>query len=338
MTSTTARLAIAALLAAFVAANNSQVHAAVITSNIPVTGTFGTTLSGGGTADLVSASGQFWQWVLFAHTKLNVSAGAQSVALSMNNVVANLNADGTTNLDYDNLTPGDPQVLNSANVDLNGSGGGNTPIPFTITASPLTINIQNLGNFQLMLSTSGANITDLRFDSTGSSPVGVGDTYGIPGNFSGLINGNIVGSLVNIPLIGSINLGTLFTLTNAPFSFPTAALPGVVTLTDLQGGFPPFPNDMGANFAAAIPFNVPIPLSIPLNVNQPNNNVPNGSSGFKTLFINGNLNVTLTMNNPNYNLNGQVNQVLIPEPSSIALAGFGLVGLVGLIWRRRRRA
>jgi len=332
---TTRSVALAALV---VLAYATHASATVVNSNIPVSGPFSAKLTGSGNASITGASGQFWQWTLFTHTKLNVSAGAQSVPLTMNPVNAtNMPASGTVNLDYDDVTPGTPINLNSFVGDLNGAGGSNTNIPFTINAGNMTINVQNLGNFQLKLTINGT-ISDLTFASTGGY-LGIDNTgaFANPGDFTAVIGGSVTGQLVNVPLLGTINLGTLTTLAPTPTVF-SGGVAGVATLSDLQGGAPPFPNDMLANFAANLALAIPVPFSTPIAVNQPNNNVPNGSSGFKTLFINGAINANLSLSDIAYSLSGTVPQTLVPEPSSFALAGMAVLGMASVVYRRRKRA
>ena len=139
---------------------------------------------------------------------------------------------------------------------------------------------------------------------------------------------HVTGTLVGVPIIGNVGLGTLFTLAPQTLSF-ASALPGFATLADLQGGLPPFPNDMLANFAAALPFTIPVPLNLPIAVNQ-TATIPNGQSGFSSLQINGNIAATLNLSNIGYNVSGTVPNVLVPEPGSLTLASLGVIGLVGL--------
>ena len=325
------RISTLAALAACAAAFATQANAATINSNIPVAGTFNASLGGSGTASLTSASGNFRQWLLFTHANIKVSASPQTVNLTIPTVnPGTMSASGNVDLDYDDFTPGTPQTVNQAALDLNGA----TNIPFNINVAPLVINT-SLGNFNLQLAVTGT-ITDIDFVSNGSSPVlgGNGGSYNLPGDFQVTLNGAVTGTLVGVPIIGNVGLGTLFTLAPQTLSF-ASALPGFATLADLQGGLPPFPNDMLANFAAALPFTIPVPLNLPIAVNQ-TATVPNGQSGFSSLQINGNIAATLNLSNIGYNVSGTVPNVLVPEPGSLTLASLGVIGLVGLARRRRK--
>ncbi len=311
--------------------------ATTVNANIPVSGTFDATLGGSGTANLTSASGNYKQYIgsypFGFYTNIGVSAPGQSVPLSIPTVSPpTMAATGNVDLDFDDVTPGTPQVVNAFNADLN----GNTNIGFVINAGALNISVGSLGTFPLTLTVNGT-ITDIDFNSTGSSLVsgGNGGLYAVPGDFSITLNGAVTGVL-NLGALGNLNLGTLFTIPSSTLPF-SAALPGFATLTDLDGGLPPFPNDMGANFQALLATGIPVPLSLPISVNQ-SNSVSGGSSGFTSLAIAGSIDATLTLSNIGYNLDGQVNQVLVPEPGTLALGSLAMVGLAVFGFRRRKSA
>lgn len=333
--STTKFFALAALITC-VAALASQARAATINSNIPVAGAFDATLGGSGVANLASASGTFRQWIpgpfgTGFHANIGVSAAAQTAGLSIPNVnPGTMAASGNVDMDYDDFTPGTPQFINSFNADLNGA----TTIPFVINVGSLNINT-SLGTFQLQLAVTG-NITDIDFNSTGGSPVigGNGGLYNVPGDFSITLNANVTGQLVNVPLIGNVNLGTITTIPSTVLPF-SASLPGFATTSDLDGGLPPFPNDMLANFQALLAGNIDVPLQLPLAV-AINQSIPSGQSGFSVLNVAGDIDATLSLSNVGYNLNGTVPQVLVPEPSTLAMGTFAVMVLSVLGWRRRK--
>jgi hypothetical protein len=326
-------LCISACAALFLGAASivTQASAATINSNIPVGGTFDATLGGSGVANLTSASGTFRQWLGFFHTNINVSAGAQQVGLNIPAVnPGTMAASGNVDMDYDNVTPGTPQFINSFNADLNGA----TVIPFVINVGNLNINT-SLGTFQLALTVNG-NITDIDFNSTGGSPVigGNGGLYDVPGDFSITLDANVVGVLQNVPIIGNVNLGTITSIPSTVLPF-SASLPGFATTSDLDGGVGPFPNDMLANFQALLAGNIDVPLQLPLAV-AINQSIPNGQSGFSVLNVAGNIDALLSLSDVGYDLNGTVPQVLVPEPSTLVMGTFAMMALSVFGWRRRK--
>jgi hypothetical protein len=311
--------------------------AAASTVSVPLTGLFNSSVGGGGTADLNGASGTFKQWVgigkFGSHTNLSVSASPQTVGVTVSPVAAtNYSASGSSSLDIQpdvNFGGPSPLSVNSLSADLNGS----SIINADITIGNLNIST-SLGTFQLQLFFDG-QINDLDFVSTGASGIVPVDLYNSPGNYLAEIQGAVTGKLVNVPIIGSVNLGTLYTL--SPTVVPVAgSLPGIATLTDGSGGSGPYPATLLANLAASLPtLNVPLELPFSVAINQ---SVPNGSSGFSVLNASGTIHANLQLGNPSYNLNGSAVSAVVPEPSTLALAGLGALGLGLAAWRRRRAA
>ncbi len=56
--------------------------------NVPLSGIFNAGVSGGGTATLNSASGNFKQWLVFTHANIGVTAAKQTVGLTVAPVAA----------------------------------------------------------------------------------------------------------------------------------------------------------------------------------------------------------------------------------------------------------
>ncbi len=248
--------------------------------------------------------------------------------------ISNTVASGSANITYDDLTPGTPQNLNSLNADFNGAGGANQNTNFSMNISPLVITIGGLGNANLQLTFNGT-ITDATFASSGGSTA---TPYAIPGTLNLTMQGTVSGTLVNILGISGFNLGlgTLFTLGSTTIPVITT-LPGNMLLTDLGAG--PFPHTMGVDLNATVPFSIPVPLTLPFNTSQTFTlNNGNHQNGFTSLNIaaGSQLNATMNLGNPVYDLNGTVANALVPEPSSLALASVGLLSVAGLLVRRRR--
>jgi hypothetical protein len=300
--------------------------------NIPLSGNFTAGVSGGGTANLTGASGTFKQWTFFFHTNIDVDADPQEVGVNVTPVgSASYASTGNSNLTYNsdvNLGGPSPISVDSLDVDLTGA-----------SAIPLGLNVENididtsLGTFQLQLTFAGS-IDDLQFVSSGGSDPGA--VYDVPGTYEAILNGSVSGKLVNVPLLGTIDLGTLFTLESDTMVSVEGSLPGIVGLTDGSGGAGPFPADLLANYGFAFPGDLSFPLILPIDVNE-TATVPNGQSGFSELHVGGEINAVLTLTGASYDLNGTVAGAVVPEPTSLALAGMGAIGLCVAAWRRRRK-
>lgn len=306
----------------------SYANAGTVSATVPLAGNFTAGVSGGGSATLDGASGNFRQWLLFTHANIGVSASPQNVGLSVSNVpVTSYSASGSSDLTYDNVAPTEPLNVDSLDVDLLGGAS----IPVGINVNPFGINT-SLGNFNLQLTFSG-QITNLVFVSDGPSDT-PGALYDVPGKFVATMQGAVTGQLVGVPIIGNVGLGTLYTLPSTEIEIE-GSLPGAVLTTDLSGGSGPYPADMLATYLAALE-NIEAPIELPFNV-AISQTVPNGQSGFSSLNASGVINATLNFNTVSYELNGIVTNGVVPEPHSFALAVSAVLGAVLLGMYRRKR-
>ena len=197
----------------------------------------------------------------------------------------------------------------------------------------------SLGNVTMTPTFSGT-ISGIKFTSSASADASSG-VAGIPGTYAVTLNGSVTGVL-SVPIVGNVSIGTLYTLpTNTVVTFD-GALPVGINLTDTGvpfGGFPDSThlNNMLADFAANLgSLSIPFTFVAPLNVDA-TYSVGNTSSGLTAIHVhNTTLTANLSLSNLAYDLSGNTNAALIPEPGSVVLGSMALLGFVGLALRRRR--
>ena len=314
---------------------SSRARATMVTTNpINLAGPFSASLGGTGNLNLTSASGNYQQGLVFTHTNASLSATAQTVPLTFTPVNAtNLPASGSISMTYDNLTSGMPDTINSVAMDLNGAGGSNTSIPFTVTSGNVAITVVGFVPINVQFTLSGT-LSDLRFDSSTPATVS-GGSFSSSGTFSAVLSGTVTAHTTGLL---SISLGVVDTIAPATQTFAGGIL-GAVTTSDLSAPNSPFPHTMGTLVAAnltglSVPFafNIPTTGTTLVNFSQ---SLGNTASGITSLNAQGTIASTLTLNNPSFSFSGTTPSALVPEPSSFALGSLGLVGLAFCVRRRK---
>jgi len=333
------------VVAALLLSVATQSRAAIVNSTInlgPVNGagnlgTFSANVTLGAGSQLQlgagAINGRYQQGLLFTHTNIDFSAQNTTANLSLSPSsigVSTSNNSGTASLDYDNLTPGTPIAIQSFSSVL--SAGVVTPM--TINSTGISMST-SAGTYTLTPTFSGS-IKNISFSSTGSD----GGTGLVPGNYSVTLNGSVSGVLNVIGI--NISVGTLYTLPADTVVTFAGTLPVGVALSDtgvpFGGGVSTVDkNTMLASFGAnltgiTLPFAFVAPLTTSVN-----NSLGNTATGLKSINIqNTTLVANINLSNISYNETGKVPNALIPEPSTLALGSIALVGLFGLVARRRK--
>ena len=253
----------------------------------------------------------FSQWILFTHATVHVDANNQTANLTMTPENLSLPASGTSDLSFISDSPPQFQGMNNLHMDLNGAGGSNVSIPFTINASPISVNVSGL-NLTVIFTVNG-HVSDLRFDSTDVA-IAAGDLFAIPGNFSATIDAAVSAKLV-LPLgLGTLNLGTLSSIGPMTETFAAGDL-GNIALTD-NGGIQ-FPHDMHVNMVLDFgDISAALPLTQTFDTSSNYPSPGNGSSGLTHFDLqNTVLNATLNLSNIGYNFDGTDPHVVLPDPN-----------------------
>jgi hypothetical protein len=322
-----------ALLASLLAVPAFAVPASI---SLPVSGTtpttgFTATLEAFGTVTL-NGSGRV-NTLFGGSSSFNIPNQTRNVALQGGSVSVAANSAGVIGFDFNN-DPSAPNILglNSANLDLlNG-----TSVPFSFQNIGVSLSVSGV-NLTLDLATSGV-LNSLAFNSSAVgtlfAPGNPSSGYLLPGTLD--VGGSIsaTGSILGISLGSLLNESLNETGIDAFGSL--GGLPGSATLSTITTP-DPLSDDLAANFALP---NLGIPFETTINESGQVINNP-GSGGFGTLrslTLNYQFDVGLRLTNISYNVSGVApGALVVPEPGSILLAGFGMVGVAVLGVRRRKK-
>ncbi len=116
---------------------------------------------------------------------------------------------------------------------------------------------------------------------------------------------------------------------NPPFSGVSGGEVGS-TLFSISAGSPAGNNDLLVRLAQFVIFDSAV-AGLPLG---PQPVVESGFAPFSFVNVGGTFPSLVAAGGMNIDVNGSF--AVIPEPSTVTLAGFGLIGLMAYCWRRRR--
>jgi hypothetical protein len=205
------------------------------------------------------------------------------------------------------ITPG--AITSMSNVDVDLLNG--TKVPIVFSQITLTSN-SAIPILQKITVDAAGDASKINFFQTGAAtlvPLGPGiGTYSIPGDFDVQVT-NFTATLFGIL---PFNLGSLSTIV-------PSALTGTYTITGP-------PNSAKLTLDGTLGLQVPVNVadSFVLNLTNPLSlTVSASAAAIATVFI-----------NVGYHL--EQDQLVVPEPGSIALLGIGVAMCGAVVWRRRR--
>ena len=274
----------------------------------------------------------------------------QTVPINLSGGVVNVSTNPTGNIVTSFVN--NPAIIAASDIqsgNINLLGGSSVPINFdhvnvSIQTSIIGIPI-SLG---LGLDVSAA-LTALNYHSSASSitpdPNGFPEDwsnpgpYILPGTFD--LGGNIQATGSTSILGIGVSLGQLLNQSISQngidvFGGNFGGLPGVVTLGAIPTGTPGVDN-LAANYTFPN-----LGISIPQTINQASSvDIPGQDKGslgsLHSAHLNYSVNLTLTLSDISYNLNGGVAGAVVPEASTLLMSGVASLGMLGMGIRSIRR-
>lgn len=259
---------------------------------------------------------------------LDIDIPNQTVALSLNPNKTVLVSDptGSATIGFDNVTAGNATLANTV-IDFRNGATWN----FAFNPIVFNLDIEAIGNVGLKLDIAGS-ITAFTFTQDAGSVVSAGPFGGLPGDL--VVSYNLTVDARAQDVIGGVDfdLGEIASISDTTIS--NQNLPAATTLTEVPGLYP---RDLKTELALDLTGLPSDFLTFPFSVTDSVSQNEGHGAGNLDLNINFIIDAELAISDLFYFLNDTLTGVIIPEPSTLTLLGFGVFGSVFIRRRRRTR-